>query len=95
MPIRVTARYLRGGDYVHELLHFDRPGNPAARRREFAEPGLTHLSLCVADVPAVVAATREHGGEVVFDEHGLAMIRDPDGQLIEVLPMSYRQSLPS
>lgn len=92
-PVGITARYLRCGGYVHELLHFDRPGNPAARRRSIVEPGLTHVSICVDDVAVTLAAARDHGAEVVFESTYAAVIRDPDGQMIELLPMAYRQSL--
>jgi catechol 2,3-dioxygenase-like lactoylglutathione lyase family enzyme len=94
-PVGLTARYLRLGEHVHELIRFDRPGNPPARRREITEPGLTHVSVCVEDLGATLAAAREHGAEVSFESPHVAVLRDPDGQLIEVLPMSYRASLPS
>ena len=45
------------------------------------------------DIPATCALVTEHGGEVLTDTDvgGLAiMVRDPDGQLLELLPMSYR-----
>ena len=94
-PVGLTARYLRCGSYVHELLHFDRPGNPPAARRTIVDPGLTHVSVCVEDVPATLAAARELGAEVTFESPQAAVLRDPDGQLVEILPMAYRQSLPS
>jgi hypothetical protein len=39
---------------------------------------------------------QEHGGTVLVDtDIGAAVfIRDPDGQLIELLPMTYRDNLP-
>ena len=86
-PVGLTAVYLSRGSFVLELLHFDRPGNAPARARTFDEPGLTHLSLTVDDVPAVCARVADHGGEVLDDTNlGVAvMVRDPDGQLIELL----------
>lgn len=93
--VGLTARYLRRGGYVHELIHFDRPGNPPAQRREIVEPGLTHVSICVDDLGATVAAAREHGAAVSFESPYAAVLRDPDGQLVELLPMSYRDALPS
>lgn len=92
----VTAAYLGRDGFVLELLWYDRPGNPAAARRVMNEPGLTHISLSVDDVDGVCARVPAFGGEVLEDTNlgGLAvMIRDPDGQLIELLPMSYRDSL--
>jgi lactoylglutathione lyase len=94
-PVGLTAVYLVRDAFVLELLHFDRPGNPPARERAFNEPGLTHLSVSVDDIDAVCARVEELGGEVLADTHlGVAVnIRDPDGQIIELLPMSYRESL--
>ena len=86
-PVGLTAVYLTHGSFVLELLHFDRPGNAPRRDRTFDEPGLTHLSLTVDDMPSVLAAVAAHGGEVLEDtDLGVAvMVRDPDGQLIELL----------
>lgn len=88
-PVGLTAVYLVLGDAVLELLHFDRPGNEAARVRPLTEPGLTHLSFTVDDVAATCALVREHGGEVLDDTDmgGFAiLVRDPDGQVLELLP---------
>ncbi len=93
-PVNMTAAYLERDGFVLELLHFDREGNAPARERSFTEPGLTHLSFSVDNVAATCARVAELGGEVLSDTDigGMAvMIRDPDGQLIELLPMSYRQ----
>jgi lactoylglutathione lyase len=92
-PVGVTACYLKRDGFVLELLHFDRHGNDPRRERSFTEPGLTHLSFAVDDVPTTCRLATEHGGEVLTDTDlgGMAiMIRDPDGQLLELLPMSYR-----
>jgi lactoylglutathione lyase len=94
-PVGMTAVYLERDGFVLELLHFDRPGNPPARERAVTEPGLTHLSVSVHDIPAVCARVEALGGEVLADTDlgVVVMVRDPDGQLIELLPMSYRDSL--
>jgi catechol 2,3-dioxygenase-like lactoylglutathione lyase family enzyme len=92
-PVGMTAVYLGLDGFVLELLHFDREGNDPERRRSFTEPGLTHLSFSVDDIPATCARVVEHGGEVLADTDmgGRAiMVRDPDGQLLELLPASYR-----
>jgi catechol 2,3-dioxygenase-like lactoylglutathione lyase family enzyme len=91
-PVGLTARYLRCGDYVHELIRFDRP-EAATARRSIVDPGLTHVSLCVDDVAATVALAREHGAEVVSASTRASVLRDPEGQLVELLPMSYREGL--
>jgi catechol 2,3-dioxygenase-like lactoylglutathione lyase family enzyme len=88
-PVGLTAVYLERGSFVLELLHFDREGNEARRDRSFTEPGLTHLSFTVEDVAATCAAVADLGGEVLADTDvgGRAiMVRDPDGQLLELLP---------
>jgi catechol 2,3-dioxygenase-like lactoylglutathione lyase family enzyme len=88
-PVGMTAVYLELDGFVLELLHFDRSGNDPRRERSFTEPGITHLSFSVADLDATCALVREHGGEVLDDTDvgGRAvMVRDPDGQLLELLP---------
>lgn len=87
---RLTAVYLTMGTFVLELLHFDRPDNPPARRRVMNEPGLTHLSFTTADLPGAIERVRACGGSVVEGtDIGLAvLVRDPDGQLLELLPAS-------
>lgn len=92
-PVGLHAVYLERDGFVLELLQFDRDGNAPRRERDFTEPGLTHLSVSVDDLAATCAQVDELGGEVLVDTDlgGMAvMIRDPDGQLIELLPMSYR-----
>jgi len=92
-PVGATAVYLERDGFVLELLHFDREGNHPRRARSFTEPGLTHLSFSVDDIGASCELVVEHGGEVLTDTDvgGMAiMVRDPDGQLLELLPMSYR-----
>lgn len=94
-PVGLTAVYLERDGFVLELLHFDRDGNAPQRERSFTEPGLTHLSVSVDDLAATCARVAELGGEVLEDTEipGMAvMIRDPDGQLVELLPMSYRSA---
>ena len=88
-PVGLTASYLVLGGYVLELLHFARDGNSPQRVRHLTEPGLTHLSLSVDDLAAACGRVVELGGEVLADTDmgGRAiMVRDPDGQLIELLP---------
>ena len=94
-PVGLSAVYLERDGFVLELLQFDRGGNAPARERSFTEPGLTHLSFSVEDITATCARVAELGGEVLVDTNvgGMAvMIHDPDGQLIELLPMTYRRS---
>jgi catechol 2,3-dioxygenase-like lactoylglutathione lyase family enzyme len=95
-PLGMTAVYLQRDGLVLELMEFAREGNPPRRDRVMNEPGLTHLSFSVDDVAATAAKVAEYGGEILADTdlRGLAIfVKDPDGQLIELLPMSYRDSL--
>src|SRR5437763_6182141 len=53
-PLGMTAAYLVRDGLVLELLHFSAPGRTRDyRAREMNEPGLTHISLSVDDIPAV------------------------------------------
>jgi catechol 2,3-dioxygenase-like lactoylglutathione lyase family enzyme len=90
----MTALYLRRDGLVLELLHFE-AGTVPARERVMNEPGLTHVSVSVNDVGAVCARVPEYGGEVLADtDIGAGIfVRDPDRQLLELLPMSYRERL--
>lgn len=99
-PIGLTAVSLRRDGFVLELLHYDRGAatgagtEPAAQeRRVMDEPGLTHLSLTVDDVNGLLARVDEYGGEVLYDTDvgSAVMVRDPDGQLIEILPRDRRR----
>jgi predicted enzyme related to lactoylglutathione lyase len=58
--------------------------------------GLTHLSLSVSDLAAVLARVEDFGGSVVAGSVSdqSAMIRDPDGQLLELLSDSWLAVLP-
>jgi catechol 2,3-dioxygenase-like lactoylglutathione lyase family enzyme len=87
LPVGLTAVYLAQGSFTLELLAFERPGNPPGRERPMTEPGLTHLSFTTPDLAATLALVSELGGEVLEDTNvGVAvMIRDPDGQLLELL----------
>ena len=86
-PVGLTAVYLTRGGFTLELLHYDRPGNPAARRRALVEPGLTHLSLDTDDLEGTKVRVAGCGGAVVTtSDVGVAvMVRDPDGQLLELI----------
>jgi catechol 2,3-dioxygenase-like lactoylglutathione lyase family enzyme len=96
-PLGITASYLTLDGFVLELMHYSAPGATAPyRRRTMNEPGLTHLSISVEDVHETAAKALLHGGEVIAESDiGLAIfIRDPDGQLVELLPTRYRDRLP-
>jgi catechol 2,3-dioxygenase-like lactoylglutathione lyase family enzyme len=97
-PLAMTAAYLVRDGLVLELLHFaaDDQTQPF-RARAMNEPGLTHMSLSVDDIDTVCARVPKYGGEVIESSNiGAAVfVRDPDGQLVELLPMTYRKHLES
>jgi lactoylglutathione lyase len=95
-PLGVTASYLTLDGFVLELMHYAAPGATAPYRpRTMADPGLTHLSISVDDVHATAEKAVEFGGQIIEDSDiGAALfLRDPDGQLLELLPVTYRDSL--
>ncbi len=96
-PLGVTASYLVLDGFVLELMHYAAPGATVPfRPRTMNEPGLTHLSISVDDVRAAAERAAAYGGEIIeeSDVGAAIFIRDPDGQLIELLPVAYRKRLP-
>ena len=96
-PLEITASYLTLDGFVLELMHYAAAGAAAAcAPRAMNQPGLTHLSISVDDVRATAEKAAEYGGEIVeASDIGVALfIRDPDGQLLELLPATYRAGLP-
>jgi catechol 2,3-dioxygenase-like lactoylglutathione lyase family enzyme len=86
-PVGLNAAYLRLGDFVLELLLFSEPESPAAVSRTMIEPGLTHNSFGVDDIDATCKLVREYDGTVLGETRlpTAVMIKDPEGQLIELL----------
>jgi lactoylglutathione lyase len=96
-PLDLTAAYLTLDTFVLELMHYAAPGVTAPfEARTMNQPGLTHLSMSVDDVHTTAERAVAFGGQIIEESDvGAALfVRDPDGQLIELLPASYRQSLP-
>jgi lactoylglutathione lyase len=95
-PIGLHATYLVRDGLVLELLDYSRREVRQGPDRHMDRPGLTHLSLSVSDLPDVLAMVAGFGGSVVeatVSEQS-AMIRDPDGQLLELLSDSWLAVLP-
>ena len=94
--IGVRATYLARDGFVLELIDYSKRDVQAGSRRVMDQVGLTHMSLSVSDLAAVLAMVEEFGGSVIEDTvtEQFAMIRDPDGQLIELLPDSWLANLP-
>jgi catechol 2,3-dioxygenase-like lactoylglutathione lyase family enzyme len=95
-PVGLHAVYLVRDGLVLELLHFRSSGGPHFHERVMNEPGLTHLSLAVDDIPGALSQVPANGGTVVkeTDITAAIMIRDPDGQLIELTTTDWANSLP-
>lgn len=97
-PLGMTACYLLRDGLTLELLHFAAEGQTRPyRARTVNEPGLTHISLSVDDLDATLARVPDFGGKVIAGSNigAAAFIRDPDGQLVELLPMAYRRQFDS
>lgn len=86
-PVGLTAAYLRSDAFTLELLHYEPGSTQPPQPRVMNELGLTHLSFTVDDVPGTLDRLQQLGGEVIeeSDITLAVMIRDPDGQLLELL----------
>jgi catechol 2,3-dioxygenase-like lactoylglutathione lyase family enzyme len=95
-PIGLHATYLVRDGLVLELLTYSHRALRAGRDRVMDQLGLTHLSLSVSDLGGVLATVESYGGSVVEDTVSVqsAMIRDPDGQLLELLADTWLAVLP-
>jgi catechol 2,3-dioxygenase-like lactoylglutathione lyase family enzyme len=96
-PLGITASYLVLDGFVLELMAYGAEGAVNAYQpRAMNDPGLTHLSISVDDVRGTAERATEYGGQIIeeSDVGAAIFIRDPDGQLLELLPMTYRAGLP-
>jgi len=91
-PIGFEAVYLQNDGFVLQLLTFSGHPAPDEPQRDMVGAGLTHLSLVVDDIPAAQAAVAAAGGTVIADPGGgfACMVRDPEGQLIELIHAKFR-----
>jgi lactoylglutathione lyase len=95
-PVGLHATYLVRDGLVLELLDYSQREVRTGSGRVMDEVGLTHLSFSVPDLAVVLATVDRCGGSVIEDtvSEQSAMIRDPDGQLIELLADSWLAVLP-
>jgi len=95
-PIGLHATYLVRDGLVLELLDYAEREAEMGPQRVIDQVGLTHLSFSVSDLPAVLTMVDSFGGSVVDEtvSEQSAMIRDPDGQLLELLADSWLAVLP-
>ena len=86
------AVYLVNDGFVLELIALRPRRIPPLPPAGDERPGLTHLSVAVADIAATLAKVEPTGARSWQDTDmgGLAiMIRDPDGQLIELTTFGF------
>jgi lactoylglutathione lyase len=95
-PLGVHATYLLHEGFVLELIDYAEREVHTAPGHVMDQVGLTHLSLSVSDLGAVLEMVHDFGGSVVKGtvSERSAMIRDPDGQLIELLSDAWLAALP-
>jgi catechol 2,3-dioxygenase-like lactoylglutathione lyase family enzyme len=95
-PIGLHATYLVRDGLVLELLAYSHRVLRAGSERVMDQVGLTHLSLSVSNLGEVLAAVESFDGSVVEGSVSdqSAMVRDPDGQLLELLSDSWLAVLP-
>ena len=86
-PIGLRATYLVRDGLVLELLDYSGRDVQSGQHRTMDEVGLTHISFSVHNVDEVLSRVEEFGGAVVDGSvsGSSAMIRDPDGQLLELV----------
>jgi lactoylglutathione lyase len=95
-PLGTHATYLVRDGFVLELIDYSKRQVHAGGERVMDQIGLTHISFSVSDLPGVLEKVAEFGGAVVDGTvaEGMAMIRDPDGQLLELLSEGWLSALP-
>ncbi|CQD16558.1 glyoxalase [Mycobacterium lentiflavum] len=95
-PLGVKASYLVRDGFVLELIDYSKRQVHAGPQRVMDEVGLTHISMSVSDLGAVLAMVPEFGGSVVEEavSEMMGIIRDPDGQIIELVTDDWLAALP-
>lgn len=90
----LRAIYLERDGTRIELLYYASPGHRGdAQPRPMNQLGLTHLSLRVDDLPALLEALKQAKVHILDETHvdfsafaaGAVFITDPDGTLIELV----------
>ena len=96
VPLGVHATYLVRDGFVLELIDYSKREVHIGAERVMDQVGLTHISCSVSDLGGVLEKVEEFGGAVVDGtvSEGSAMIRDPDGQLLELLSDGWLSVLP-
>jgi lactoylglutathione lyase len=95
-PLGTHASYLVRDACVLELIDYAKHEVHAGPERVMDQVGLTHISFSVSDLGGVLEKVGGLGGAVVDGtvSEQSAMIRDPDGQLLELLSEGWLNALP-
>jgi hypothetical protein len=95
-PVGLHATYLVRDGLVLELLDYSGRPVHAGSERVMDQLGLTHISFSVSGLDDVLGKVAEFGGAVIDGTVSpqSAMIRDPDGQLLELLSDGWLSVLP-
>jgi lactoylglutathione lyase len=95
-PLGTHATYLVRDGFVLELIDYSKREVHAGPERVMDQVGLTHISFSVTDLAGVLKKVAEFGGAVVDATVSgqMAMIRDPDAQLLELLSDEWLSTLP-
>jgi lactoylglutathione lyase len=95
-PLGVHATYLVRDGLVLELMDYSKRQVRTGSERVMDQIGLTHISLSVSDLAGALEKVEDFGGAVVDGTvtEAMAMIRDPDGQLLELLSEGWLSMLP-
>lgn len=95
-PVGLHATYLVRDGLVLELLDYSGRSVHTGADHVMDQAGLTHISFSVSDLGSVLERVTEFGGAAVDGtvSAGSAMVRDPDGQLLELLSGEWLSALP-
>jgi catechol 2,3-dioxygenase-like lactoylglutathione lyase family enzyme len=95
-PLQLRTVYLIRDGLVLELLDYHPDRMRPVRERSMAEPGLTHMSVTVGDLATAFERVERCGGTVLQETNTgpAVMVRDPDGQLIELLDPGWLDMRP-
>jgi lactoylglutathione lyase len=95
-PLGVHATYLVRDGFVLELMDYSKRQVHTGSVRVMDQIGLTHISFSLSDLGVALKKVEEFGGTVLDETatEAMAMIRDPDGQLLELLSDGWLAAQP-
>jgi catechol 2,3-dioxygenase-like lactoylglutathione lyase family enzyme len=89
--VKLTSKMITHGNFMIELLYYETPGVTGAPSTSRGQLGITHISLYVDDIDAMIERLVEHGGtylpstRTANDEIDLGFVTDPDGTRVELM----------